>query len=899
MKKSNITLPIILFSLLACGGAMAQIVLGTDSADESQGTLFDSTEPMGGGLLSPAGDMMNTGQLVNSDSLRRADMLATVDRASTLYKHLKWQKMEGEGENSIYPTAMNCYEAAVKGYELAEGDASEQDRCKNILRDINRDLLEGAFYYSGTGDNERMNSYARAVVDTRLMKAFEGETFPDNNGTYPPIVYCAASSAYNAKEYAKAIKYFDEYLATGEDRSREQIYLFLGQACMNTGEYSKAISAMTEAIDKYPANYNFLLIAMQSCMDGGRAEMLQGFLDKAMYFRPGDEQLIMIQAKLQEDRHEYQQALQSYSILDELKPNNLNIAKRMALCYYNLGVNFYNKIIFEADEKEQKKYRRQCDSYFDAATLKLEEVLANDPVNMKYLKALAVSYGCIGNKDKFEATNVRIKALGQAPVEEKDLPSEVTYNEANKPNFLAQDTKNKAVGGEVPIYSDFAKSYVEKRLSKWVGKGEFEKDDVYSSRVNDLTIRSEYDRLIKDAEKEYLTLYTRRLRPSDFKLKPYDTGSECYLIESNFGPIFLPVPLANGEAEIFKANWESVKIHNPSYYINDDQVYIAGITFVTSYGKSYTFDNSKSKEYARTTIRVDFNRILADANKSIDTDTDNKRTPGVKDEERVITAQSDVDRNIPVTGRKSPSTFAVIIANEKYATVPDVESALNDGEAFSRYCNLTLGLPKENIRIYRDATHGQMRRAMADIRNIVNAVNGNADVIFYYAGHGLPDDATKNALLLPTDGDALVPETCMAVDKLYADLSSLGAKSVMVFMDACFSGAQRDGSMLNKTRGVAIKHKDASPKGNMFSLTAASAQETALPYKEKNHGLFTYFLLKKLQESKGNATLKELTDYVTDNVRRQSSIINSKPQTPQVSTSGDLASSWHKKKLAD
>ena len=69
MKKSNITLPISSFSLLACGGAMAQIVLGTDSADESQATLFDSTEPMGDGLLSPAGDMMNTGQLVGSDSV--------------------------------------------------------------------------------------------------------------------------------------------------------------------------------------------------------------------------------------------------------------------------------------------------------------------------------------------------------------------------------------------------------------------------------------------------------------------------------------------------------------------------------------------------------------------------------------------------------------------------------------------------------------------------------------------------------------------------------------------------------------------------------------------------------------------------------------------------------------
>lgn len=896
MKNRNTTLTLIL-SLLVAGGAAGQLSLPA-SPDEAAPLLIDNNESMGGGLLNPSGDMMNPGPLVNADSLRHAEMLAAVDRATTLYKHLKWQKMEGEAENALYPTAMNCYEAALKGYGLAKSDPEEQDRCRNILRDINRDLLEGAFFYSGAGDNDRMNSFARAVVDTRLMDTFKGQTFPGNQSAYPAIVYCAASSAYNAKEYSQAIKYFDEYLATGEERSREQIYIFLGQACMNTGDYNKSIAAMTEAIEKYPSNYNFLLIAMQSCMDGGRAEMLQAFLDKAMFFRPGDEQLLMIQAKLQEDRREYQQALQTYSILDELKPNNLNIAKRMALCYYNLGVNYYNKVIFETDEKEQKKFRRQCDSYFEAATMKIEEVLANDPLNMKFLKALAVSYGCVGNMEKFEAANTRIKALGQTPVGEKDLPSEVTYNESNKPNFVAQDTKNKAIGGEVPIYSDFAKSYVEKRLAKWVGKGEFEKDDIYSSRVNDMTIRHEYDRLVKDAEKEYLTLYTRQLRPSDFKLKPYDTGSESYLIESNFGPIFLPVPLANGEAEIFKANWETMKIHNPSYYINDDQVYIAGITFVTSYGKSYTFDNSKNKEYAQTRINIDFDKILADANSNV------VKTPATsagagKSDEIVITAQSDVDRNIPSTGKKSESTFAVIIANEKYSTAADVESALNDGEAFSRYCNLTLGLPKENIRIYRNATSGQMKRAMADIRNISQAMDGKADVIFYYAGHGLPDDATKSALLLPTDGDALVPETCIPLDGMYADLSSMGARSVMVFMDACFSGGQRDGQMLNKTRSVVIKHKDAAPRGNMFSLTAASAQETALPYREKNHGLFTYYLLKKLQETKGNVTLKELSEYVTENVKRQSTIINAKPQTPQANTSGEMTGIWHKKKLVD
>ncbi|WP_289640995.1 caspase family protein, partial [uncultured Muribaculum sp.] len=245
----------------------------------------------------------------------------------------------------------------------------------------------------------------------------------------------------------------------------------------------------------------------------------------------------------------------------------------------------------------------------------------------------------------------------------------------------------------------------------------------------------------------------------------------------------------------------------------------------------------------------------------------------------------------------SKSTFAVIIANESYANVPRVEAALNDGETFSKYCNLTLGIPKENIRVYKDATLGKMLRAIADIRNVVKSVDGNADVIFYYAGHGMPDESTKDAFLLPVDGDAMVSESCISLGKLYSDLGDMGANSVMVFLDACFSGGNRSGGMLTAARGVAIKPKQTSPKGNMFTLSAASGQETAMPYKEKNHGLFTYYLLKKLQESKGNVTLKELSDYVIDNVRRQATIVNKKPQTPQVSTSGNMAVEWTKRKI--
>jgi uncharacterized caspase-like protein len=128
-------------------------------------------------------------------------------------------------------------------------------------------------------------------------------------------------------------------------------------------------------------------------------------------------------------------------------------------------------------------------------------------------------------------------------------------------------------------------------------------------------------------------------------------------------------------------------------------------------------------------------------------------------------------------------------------------------------------------------------------------------------------------------------------------LGALNARAVYVFLDACFSGAKRDGGMLASARGVALKSKKEDPQGNMVIFSAASDDETAFPYQEKGHGLFTYYLLKKLQESKGNVTLSELGNYVTTQVKQQSVVVNRKTQTPTVTPSASLADTWRNLKL--
>lgn len=255
---------------------------------------------------------------------------------------------------------------------------------------------------------------------------------------------------------------------------------------------------------------------------------------------------------------------------------------------------------------------------------------------------------------------------------------------------------------------------------------------------------------------------------------------------------------------------------------------------------------------------------------------------------------SDVDFDIPMANNISNNTFAVVISNEKYQMEKAVQYAENDGKTFADYCKKTLGLPEKNVHFVTNATLNNIKHEIKWLQDVITVYNGDAKIIFYYAGHGIPDEQNKSAYLLPIDGYGSDVTTGYALEDLYKALGRLPSKSVTVFLDACFSGAKRDGEMLASARGVAIKVKQATPVGNIVVFSAAQGDETAYPYKEEEHGLFTYYLLKKLQETKGDVTLGELGDYIKTQVERQSIVINGKLQSPSIVSTATIANSWKK-----
>lgn len=272
---------------------------------------------------------------------------------------------------------------------------------------------------------------------------------------------------------------------------------------------------------------------------------------------------------------------------------------------------------------------------------------------------------------------------------------------------------------------------------------------------------------------------------------------------------------------------------------------------------------------------------------------------GIEEQRKTITKGSffsDVDENIPVSRTSNEETFVVIIGNEDYKSVSIVPYALNDSKIFKDYCELTLGIPSEHIRYEPDATLNQLRKQISWLKDVID-VNSDAKIIFYYAGHGIPDESNRSAYLLPIDGDGSDVSTGYELDRLFSELGEKPCKQVTIFLDACFSGAKREGDMLVAARGVAVRTKSGSPKGNMVVFSASQGDETATAYDEKQHGMFTYYLLKKLQETQGDVTYGILSDYIKTNVERQSVVVKGKRQTPSTLPSSTIIGDWKMWKL--
>lgn len=216
--------------------------------------------------------------------------------------------------------------------------------------------------------------------------------------------------------------------------------------------------------------------------------------------------------------------------------------------------------------------------------------------------------------------------------------------------------------------------------------------------------------------------------------------------------------------------------------------------------------------------------------------------------------------------------FALVIGNNEYQYVQRLKTAETDA--------------KEVEAILRDQYGFQTKLLLnANRQQIISAINyfrreltADANLLIYYAGHGVNDKEIEKAYWLPVDARLNDNSNWISADDITSNIKGIPARHVLIVSDSCYSGTL--------TRGLEASLPAPSERqrylqkmfaGKSRTLMASGGNEPVADGGGGNHSIFANALLRGLaQMEKSEFTAGELfRDFV------QESVAGRAQQTPE------------------
>ena len=302
--------------------------------------------------------------------------------------------------------------------------------------------------------------------------------------------------------------------------------------------------------------------------------------------------------------------------------------------------------------------------------------------------------------------------------------------------------------------------------------------------------------------------------------------------------------------------------------------------------------------YINDTYKVKVGQYLTAANTLKVEGMEQERKQVAQNNDFSLSFRSELLDSIP-DGTPNLHRYALIIGNEDYSRAGsnaeiNVPYAVNDAVVFREYCLKTFGIPANQAKLLQNGTAGAMQEQLDWLINMASA-DPQAELFFFYSGHGNNDERTKEAFLVPVDVSGKNIRFGISIENLYDELGKYPVKGAYVFLDACFSGGFKGEAALVAAKAVRVVAKTGVPQGNTVCITSSSGDQTSSVYNEKKQGYFTYYLIKTLQNAGGNIDLKTLYDKTNADVK-QATARNGKMQEPSLLVSPSFAD-WDKVRL--
>jgi uncharacterized caspase-like protein len=200
---------------------------------------------------------------------------------------------------------------------------------------------------------------------------------------------------------------------------------------------------------------------------------------------------------------------------------------------------------------------------------------------------------------------------------------------------------------------------------------------------------------------------------------------------------------------------------------------------------------------------------------------------------------------------------AVVIGNQSYQYLEKLNTPLNDARDIARILEQQYDF---KVTLLLDKKRDEIMRSLSGLRRTMTKED---NLLIYYAGHGVLDEATDAGYWQPIDaeGDSVV--NWIPFTDLITLLKGLQANHILVIADSCFAGALQT----TRNSGVALDYGSESwlrrmrEKKSRTALTSGGI-EKVLDGGGGNHSIFAKALIDTLRENNAILDGQRLFDQV-------------------------------------
>jgi hypothetical protein len=242
--------------------------------------------------------------------------------------------------------------------------------------------------------------------------------------------------------------------------------------------------------------------------------------------------------------------------------------------------------------------------------------------------------------------------------------------------------------------------------------------------------------------------------------------------------------------------------------------------------------------------------------------------------------------------KPNPRIHVLAIGINDYADVPDVPFADRSAQQFAQIAERLLGAQRPNVIVLTnaEATSGRLR---GRLRTMLNRLGPQDQLLFYYAGHGVPGKDGSSAYLLAQDGGSgSYEEPDLQLEQLYLNIAKSRVGKAKLFIDACFSGrSAKDTVVFEGIAPITVTSKQRFPDAERLAvLTAGRGDQFSNWDKARGHRLFSYHLMRVLLEEGPKLEVAQIHSRLRERVLDASRRLGPEfEQEPELQGNGRLA----------